>query len=249
MKSLFEHILESTVLSATDKESLAKKYIPYAKSIAAAFKHVKNMDWNSLVSAAYLGLANAINDYKDPDKMKELNKQGQLTFKQYAAYRIQQQILSDIRDYNNTIRLTKYFFDKETKDKDLEDIPLLNMQDIDSLYNNTIDKYDEEEVYDILDTIPEVKLNPRYTSYQREEFLFWKLYQKIKECCSDMDADILFSSLGWYDCKKMKIKELAVRYKVSESAISQRLHKTLKFIKNYKVTKSILQEILEIYEY
>ena len=84
--------IEDVVLDLTSERgraSVVKQYSKMAVAIAAKYRGNCGLDWNSLVSAANMGLVKAMNDYKrnihsdiEDDKMKKLS------FKQYAGWRI-----------------------------------------------------------------------------------------------------------------------------------------------------------------
>ena len=85
----------------TDKgrERCARQYASLVTAIASKYKG-SGLDWNGLISAGYLGLTKAMNDYHRPDEVvdvepgldndakKEVKKQKGQTFKQYAGWRI-----------------------------------------------------------------------------------------------------------------------------------------------------------------
>ena len=116
-----------TIVLKTDagRNAAAKQYTPLVFKIANSFVGKSKLDRAELISAGMIGLAQAINDYN--------REKSNMSFKSYAAFRINYAIQDDIKD--NGFALTGYNWDA-IKNTDAEK---LYAASIDNLYRDDDD--------------------------------------------------------------------------------------------------------------
>ena len=98
--------------SEQGRNAIAKKYIPLIEKLVRQFEKECALSKEELRSAAMVGLVNAMNEYKNPEELEKAGKSGNMSFTNYAAYRIKQQILKDITEYSRDVKISKYYQDK-----------------------------------------------------------------------------------------------------------------------------------------
>lgn len=230
--------IEDIVLDLTSEKGrskIVKQYSKMAVAIAAKYRDKCGLDWNSLVSAANMGLVKAMNDYKrntrsdiEDDKMKKLS------FKQYAGWRINQQILNDINNYSRTVRVTQHGFEKAKKEGRSFSTVRIDMTDIDGENSNLADR------------LPGMTTDPVAGKIQ-DTGQMEKIYDMIDKKFPDKTTSIFYSYFGLHGYKKMTGVELSKQYGITGAAVSQRVKSVITWLQNDKKTRPLLQELLDIY--
>jgi len=221
--------------SEKGRSRIVKQYSKLAVSIAAKYRGKCGLDWNSLVSAANMGLVKAMNDYKrnthsdiEDDKMKKLS------FKQYAGWRINQQILNDINNYSRTVRVTQHGFEKAKKEGRSFSTVRIDMTDSDGENGNLADR------------LPGMTTDPVAGKIQ-DTGQMEKIYDMIDKKFPDKTTSIFYSYFGLHGYKKMTGVELSKQYGITGAAVSQRVKSVITWLQNDKKTRPLLQELLDIY--
>ena len=221
--------------STRGRDRIVKQYSKLATSIAAKYRGKCGLDWNSLVSAANMGLVKAMNDYKRPvhsdmedDKMKKLS------FKQYAGYRIKQQILNDINNYSRTVHVTQHGVRKADEEGRTFTTVHIDWSE---------DGHGEGSLADKLDGL---SVDP-VAGKAKENGQLEKIFDMIDKKFPDKTLSIFYSYFGLHGYKKMSGVEIAKQYGVSGAAISQRVKQVVTWLQENKQTRGLLQELLDIY--
>lgn len=230
--------IEDITLDLTSERGRARivrQYSKLAVSIAAKYRGKCGLDWNSLVSAANMGLVKAMNDYKrnthsnvEDDKMKKLS------FKQYAGWRIKQQILNDVNNYSRTVRVTQHGFEKAEKEGRSFSTVRIDITNNDNENGNLADK------------LPGMTVDPSAGRIQ-DTGQMEKIYDMIDKKFPDKTTSIFYSYFGLHGYKKMTGVELAKQYGITGAAVSQRVKSVITWLQSDKKTRPLLQELLNIY--
>ena len=199
------------------------------------------MDWNGLVSAGMLGLTNAMRDYRTPDYYSNLagdeaeaKKYKKLSFKQYAGWRIKQQILNDINEFSRTVRITQYQYQKNKAEGNTKG----NFNSI-SIDQHTQDDEDrglaidrmigassasDENNFELSDTMKQLK----------------KLLEKN---FSQRDCTIFYKVFGLFGYVDMKQKEIAKEIGVTPALVNIVTKKIISYLQTAPGAKRYLQEL------
>ena len=218
------------------RAQVVKKYSPLAIKIAAKYRGRCGLDWNSLVSAANMGLVKAMNKYKKPtSETNDEQKWKTKSFKQYAGWQIKYQILNDINDYSTVVRRTTWAREQAMKNK--ESIPS-------DVYLGAT--YDNEECNNLVDRITGLHNDP-IVDKVKDDGHMEKIFDIIDKKFSDKTKFIFYSYFGLNGYKKLTNVDLSKKYGVSYSAISQQVKNVIKFLRSDPKTRELLQELLDIY--
>lgn len=224
------------LISDRGRAQIVRKYSNLAVSIASKYRGKSGLDWNSLVSAANMGLVKAMNDYRRPtSETAEEQKNKALSFKQYAGYRIKQQILNDINDFSRTVRRPQYQWDKAKA----AGLTIPDDMSIDKGYTDADDIAMMDKIKELSD---EMNVTKTKESKQLE-----KVCDILNNKFSDKTMSIFYSYFGINGYKKMTGVELSKRNGCSVSAISQHISKVIKFLQSDRNTRSMMRELLDIY--
>lgn len=217
------------------RAQVAKKYANLAIKIASKYRGQCGLDWNSLVSAANMGLVLAMNKYKKPSETTEEQKWKSKSFKQYAGWQIKYQILSDMEEFQGAVRRTTWAHEKAMKNK--ESIPS-------DVYLGV--SYDDEEGNNLIDRITGLHDDPIVDKVKDDGHL-GKIFDIIDKKFSDKTKFIFYSYFGLNGYKKLSNMDLSKKYGVSYSAISQQVKSVIKFLQSDPKTRDLLQDLLDIY--
>lgn len=204
------------------RNAASKMYMPIVLKIINDYVGKSRLDKNSIMSAALLGMTNAMNDWK-----KEPEKPGDkvVPFKTYLAYRVKQQILNDINKYGHSLSGTNSYASKEYG------ASLLDAIRFDTLVDN-VDKHDF-----IADE-----------PFKEDQTLWNNLYKLIEKNFSTRDVDVFYRFFGLNGRKREKSKDIAKSYGMSEGNIRNSiLNKILKWLRTNPKTKELLSDIQDMY--
>lgn len=226
--------------SESGKAKVAKQYMSLVMGIANKYRD-SGLEWNGLVSAGMLGLTNAMRDYRQPDyyanlegNEAEAKKYKKLSFKQYAGWRIKQQILNDIQEYSRTVRITQHQYKKNIATGNT--IGNFNAVSIDSVVKNDEDKWSnissminlaattDQDDYELSDTMRQLKSIIEKKFSQRDCIIFYKV----------------FGLFGYDDIKQ---KDIAKELGVTPANINIITKKIISYIQSERNAKELLQEL------
>ena len=87
-------------LNQKERNELAKQYEPLVNKLVKQFSTKVAIDWYEIKSMAYEGLALAIEKYDD--------ERSNMTFTQFAAFSIRNNILTCLDNESRTVKMTNY---------------------------------------------------------------------------------------------------------------------------------------------
>lgn len=226
--------------SESGKAKVAKQYMSLVMGIANKYRN-SGLEWNGLVSAGMLGLTNAMRDYRQPDyyvnlegNEAEAKKYKKLSFKQYAGWRIKQQILNDIQEYSRTVRITQHQYKKNIAAGNT--IGNFNAVSIDGVVKNDEDKWSninsminlaattDQDDYELSDTMRQLKSIIEKKFSQRDCVVFYKVF-------------------GLFGYDDMKQKDIAKELGVTPANVNIITKKIISYIQSERNAKELLQEL------
>lgn len=236
------------------RERCARQYANLVTAIASKYKG-SGLDWNGLISAGYMGLTKAMNDYHRPDAYvdvedgldndakKEVKKQKSLTFKQYASWRIRFQILNDINELSRTVKISQYEYNKN------------------KAAGNTAGNFNTVSVDQSIDDEGQTLVD-RMVAFSNDNDAFkgdmgsradradsqWeKVYKLIDDKFSTRTASVFYKFFGLRGYKQMKGTEIAKEMGITGGAVSMYVKHVMNFLKSDKKTMKLLVELLSVY--
>lgn len=207
-----------------DLNKLVKDYEPlinrltkqYSSKVQASFADVKSM--------AYEGFALAIQKY-DPTKSK-------LTFTQYAAYAIRNNILTSLDNELRTVKLSNY---AQNRAKERGE-SLFNSVSIDAPVRTGND--DEES------SPREMVMNMYEDAKFADGDVFEFMKERITAAFSKRDAEMFFQKFGICGYEEKTGKEIAKEYGLSEGRVSQAVDSVKKYIRKDSELCEMLTNLL-----
>ena len=215
----------------TDRNAIAKQYIPLVNKIARQINSSSGYDFNECVNAGNVGLVYAIDNFKEGEGVKNQ------TFTQYAAYMIRFYILNDINKHSHIIRVNQ---DQQKRLKsEGKSIELTTRLDISvspdddkCCLSNIIAGDNENSIYASLDP--------------SAEEIWSNIYKRLNAEFSDRDMDIFCSTFGVNGHDELKGKDIAVKYNISAGAVTQVRNKIVAYMKKDKVLNNMLVDIMQL---
>lgn len=220
--------LRDTMIDTSTKEgqeALFNQYIPLVRSLAKQYAANTNRSQSDLISAGSEGLAMAISKYK-----KEINdKTGKVaSFGAYAKQYVLGYIKNDVVD--------NMFGTSGINDYAIKNGLVGDTVNIDHMFGK-----DGEIKQDYIE--PLGREDKGNVDEQIE-----KLITILSKKFSQRDVDIFMRYFGIGGREKMKSKDIATMYKLSETAIKNGpINKIIKFIKQNPTLMEIMFEIRDIY--
>ena len=257
-KEQFEDIINKKVSPdeilldlVTDKgrTKVVHQYTPLIHKIVNQWIGKSNLGVDDLLSCAYVGITWAMNGFGkrkvrgEDGKWIEAEKDEKVTkysFKQYAAYCIDNAIREEIKHKSHIVRVPASQQTKERKEKgfNTKTYSVSGEKKIghDSGGNN-------KTLFDYIDTGEN-----GYKGVDSEDLeKLWKyVYTKLDENFKKRDLDIFYSLFGLNGYKQIKGKELAKKYGIVPSAITPIKVKIIRFIRSDKKLYDAFNEILSI---
>ena len=216
--------------SSQGRNAAAKMYAPMMYKIVNQYVGKSSMTRSELISAALQGFTDAMNQWKNENDDTEGGKY--VSFKTYASYRMQQQILNDINKYSHTITGNSYAYAKYGGQ-------MFDTVNIDGYVANGADP-DKMSIFAVDD------IDQNLTKNEEER---WKdLYKIIEYNFKQRDCDIFYRYFGLNGYKREKSKDIARSMGMSEGNIRNTIiNKILMFLKKDKKATDILQDIQKTY--
>ena len=211
------------MIAATEKDrnELAKQYEPLVNKLTKQYTSRIQVEWNIVKSMAQEGLVIAMTSY-DETKSK-------MTFTQFAAFAIRNNILSKLDEELRTVKLSSY---AQKKAKEAGE-SLFNTVSIDQPVSADEDvkpreivmgmyesaKFDDGDVYDYL-------------------------YSRIDEKFLERDCKIFYKTFGLKGEEEMKGKDIAAEMGISEGLVSQKVKKIISWIRKDNELCEMLSNLL-----
>lgn len=237
-------IEDITIDLTTEKgrDKVAKTFMGLVIAIANKYRDSSGLDWNGLVSAGMMGLTNAMRDYRTPDYYVNLSgadeteakKYKKLSFRQYAGWRIKQQILNDINEYSRTVRITQYEYNKNVASGNTRG----NFNSI------SIDGFSKDDEDRGLAVDRLIGASTDYGERNHELSDTMRLLRRIIEKkFSQRDCMIFYKVFGLFGYEDMKQKEIAKELNVTPALINIITKKIISFLQSAPNAKELLQEL------
>lgn len=211
------------------RNAAAKIYAPLIYKIVNQYMGKSKLSRSELISAGMEGFVEAMNNWKSKSK----NDDKLVSFKTFAAYRVQQKILDEINKHSYNLS-GGYFQVYNKYGSAVLDTVSYNSPDI------TLDKIEElggfEDSYDV-------------TQLKSNEKKEWDdLYKLIESNFKQRDCDIFYRYFGINGYKREKTKDIAKSLGMSIGNIrNTSINKILLFLKQNKRANDILRDIQRIY--
>lgn len=234
------------------RDAIVKKYLPLVEKIVKQYSEKSNLSKEDLRSAALLGLVNAMDNYKNPEEMAAAGKEGNQSFTQYAAYRIKQQILTDMTNYGTNVKISNHFRKKISSTGDVIDKEF----SIDSIRG----KDEDGEPISIDRFLGLSEEDDQFSMREKQEF-YEKIFKRIESKFSSRDCNMFYRVWGINGYDREKVKDIAKELGISEPAVTQACKRIIKFaaadkeIQSYKdAFESLLDEyvmgkLFEVFNY
>ena len=235
----------------TDKgrNKVVHQYTPLIHKIIRQWIGKSNLGIDDLLSVAYEGITYAMNKF-GKRKVRDENgkwvegekdeKMAKYSFKQFAAYCIDNFIREEIKHKSHLVRVPASQQSKERKDKGHNTKTYAVSGDI------GIGKNDNGNVRTLFDILDTGENGNKSVDNEDLEKLWNGIYKKLEDNFKERDLEIFYSLFGLKGHKQIKGKELAKKYGIGESAITPIKKKIIKFIKDDSTLWSAFNEILAI---
>lgn len=225
------------------QNNAAKQFQPLVHKICRQYFGKSNFDYNDLLSSANVGLTHAIKTFGKTKTNENLEKNiSEYTFLQYAAHMIRFAILDGINHESRTVRIPKSQINKIRKNNG--EIAKSNTLSGDQLVNNHTSKDDGNKT--IFDFIDSQESSDNALNRHDLDKLWKEIYKEIIKKYGEKIFNVWCSFYGLNDFEKLKNKEIAKQYNVSNSLITYYCTKVNQFIQNDKKIFSMLKDVYEL---
>ena len=209
-------------LTQKERNELAKQYEPLINKMVKQFSMKVAADWYEIKSMAYEGLALAINKYDD--------ERSGMSFTQFAAYAIRNNILTCLDNETRTVKMSNY-----NQKKAIEaGAPLFTSVSID----RSIRCDDEKRPL-------EVKLGMVANETFSDGDVFEYLYLRLEEKFNEDDRNIFYKSFGLHGEDEWKGKDIAKEIGISEALVSRKIKKIIEWIRADENLCEVLSNLME----
>lgn len=210
-------------MTEAQKNELVEQYTPLINKLTKQFfdSNQGMCSWSDLYSMALEGFALAISKYD--------NERSTMTFTQYAAYAIRNNILTCLNEETRTVKLSAY----AQKVVIANGGTLFNTVSIDQPITNDEDAKPRDMVMGM---------------YEEEKFsngdVFKYLYSRLEDQFNQRDRDMFYKIFGLHGFDETPNKDIAKEYGVSEGLVSQRVKKVINWIKQDRDLCEMLSSII-----
>lgn len=225
------------------QNELTKKYQPLLHKICRQYFGKSNFTYDELMSSAYEGFLYAMRSFgkkKNDDVILDGNIV-KYTFLQYAAQMVRFAILDAINHESRIVRIPKSEINKVRKNNG--QIAKTNSISGDKQVGINNSEDGNKTVFDFIDSqeSSESSLNKSDLKILWEE-----IYKEIKKEFGEKIFNIWCSFYGINDSEKLKNKELAKKYNISNSSITYYCSKVNTFLQQNKKVFKMLQDVYEL---
>lgn len=225
------------------QNKLSKKFQPLIHKICRQYNGKSNFTYDDLISAANEGFVYALQSFgkkKNADDKIDDNIV-KYTFLQYAAQMIRFSILDAINNTSRTVRIAKSQITKTRKEQG--QIAKSNTVSGDKTIgiNNSDDG--NKTMFDFIDSQEYSDVSLNRSDLDR---LWSDIYKEIKREFGEKVFNVWCSFYGINDHEKLKNKELAKKYDVSNSLITYYCMKVNTFLQKDKKVFAMLKDVYEL---
>ena len=251
-KEQFEAIIskkespDAIILDLSSEESrnkIAKRYEPLVIKMCAQWNGKSNLSYDELKSAAYEGLTWAMNKYGKKGNKNKVDLDtivSSMTFGQYAAYMIRTSILEAIKNESQTVRIAVSAQNKERKEKGH------NTKNNTVSGDKSVGKDGDEGNKTLFDYIGSIDDTTPSIYAKDIENIQKEIWSKLEEEFDKKILDIFYSFYGLNNHEKMKNKDIAKKYNVSNSNITYYCFRVCQYIRTNKELRELFVEMSEI---
>jgi DNA-directed RNA polymerase specialized sigma subunit len=231
------------------RNKIVQQYTPLIHKIIRQWIGKSNLGVDDLLSVAYEGITYAMNRFgkrkvrDENGKWVEAEKDEKVTkysFKQYAAYCIDNAIREEIKHKSHIVRVPASQQTKERKEKGF------NTKTYAVSGNKKVGHDSDGNGKSLFDYIDTGENGYKGVDSEDLEKLWKYVYTKLGENFKERDLDIFYSLFGLNGYKQIKGKELAKKYGIVPSAITPIKVKIIRFIRSDKKLYDAFNEILSI---
>lgn len=210
-----------SLLSTQEKNQLVKQYEPLVCKITRQFTTKMCVPWNDVKSMAYEGLVLAFEKYDET--------RSKMSFTQYAAFAIRNNILTCLDNELRTVKMSNYAQKKAVEHGE-------------ALFNTvSIDQPTRED-----DNKPlELKLNMFCDEKFSDGDVYEYLYIRLENQFNERDCNIFYKSFGLHNENTLKGKEIAKEMGVSEGLVSRQNKKIIEWIRTDNNLCEVLANLLK----
>lgn len=227
------------LVSEKGRTDIVKQFTPLMNKIATQYLGKSSLSKAELLSAAMMGLVQAMNDYRKneeelSDGDTEVKKMHRLSFKQYAGYRIKQRILSDINWNSRTVRVPSRTASRHKDDR----YPMSS-----SVY------IDQAEDSDAIDRLIGAAIHPKTmelpSSAKRADDAMKSIYKMIEDRFSQQKAIVFYYTFGLNGYDSMRQTDIAKKFNMSTQNISMSNKRIAKFLRETPAAQPLLKALLQ----
>jgi len=231
------------------RTKIVAQYTPLVHKIINQWLGKSNLGVDDLLSVAYEGITYAMNSFGkrkvrgEDGKWVEAEKDEKVvsySFKQYAAYCIDNAIREEIKHKSHLVRVPASQQTKERIEKGF------NKKSYAVSGEKKVGHDSDGNGKTLFDYIDTGENGYKGVDSEDLEKLWKYVYTKLSENFNERDLDIFYSLFGLNGHKQIKGKDLAKKYGIVASAITPIKLKIIKFIKNDKTLWAAFNEIIDI---
>jgi len=237
------------LVSEKGRKKVVEQYTPLIHKIINQWIGKSNLGPDDLLSVAYEGITYAMNTFgkrkvrDENGKWVEAEKDEKVvkySFKQYAAYCIDNAIREEIKHKSHIVRVPASQQTKERKEKGF------NTKTYSVSGEKKVGHDSDGNGKTLFDYIDTGENGYKGIDSEDLEKLWNYVYTKLNDNFKERDLEIFYSLFGLNGYKQIKGKELAKKYNIVPSAITPIKLKIIKFIRSDKKLFDAFNEILSI---
>ena len=227
--------------SQSGRNEVVKQYTPLIHKICRQWLGKSTLTYDDLISAAQYGFIYAMDHYGKKSRTGEDNYDDRVnyTFGQYAAQCVRNEIIGDIRNYSHTVSIpiNKQAEEKKEKGYNVKNHSVSGDKKVG--INNS--EEGNKTIFDFIEVSDDVSAKLNNEDINK----LWKeIWDELENNLDTTIMNIFYSFYGLNGRKKLKNKELAEKFNVSNSLISYYCFKVREYISSHK---SIINRCKEIY--
>ena len=216
--------MKYTEMTEAQKNQMAIQYQPLVMKLTKQFYDRGLTQWDQVESMAWEGLALAMKNY-DEERSK-------MTFTQYAAFAIRNNILTSLDNELRTVKMSNYMQKKAVERGD-------------ALFTTvSMDKHCNDE--DDSNSFRHKAF--KFNAYAKPSFsdgdIFEYVYTRLEDQFSERDCTMFYKTFGLKGFEDTKGKDIAKEYGVSEGLVSQKIKKMTSFIRKDSSMCEMLQNLM-----
>lgn len=225
--------------SEEGKNEIVRRYDNLVHKLALQYANKSNASNKDLVSAAYLGLTYAINQYGKRNRSEVddevLNSK---TFGQFATYQIRVQILEEIKHRSQTVRIPLSAQQAERNERGS------NTKSYTVSGEKTIGN--DENSKTLFDIIGGSMTADRETDENEIERLWKEVYAELEKEFDANTIELFYHKFGLNGRKEMKVQEISNKFGIVPSNVTYYTSKINRYIQKNTKLMAKLEELYEL---